>query len=361
MRRSLPWLLVGLVCLGLAAWLSRDPPAPPKAARQPPSIPLGLRAREHARLEGRRTLPLAAASPSAAPADDDDEVEAAPLRDPVLRALPDAASTVVLEANALRHSAIGSRLVECWSLESTSDLDLVRRMGVDLLEDVDRIAVSDELMVVSGHFAEARWSELLPGSRAERRGDATFLESASETHVAVWGKDLVLVSKDRAALEAAIDRLEGRAPAATRLGEEHTFGEIYGQLAPSEVADLLPESLARVRDTVVRAVSSVELHADAMHDLGLQATLRGKDTEELADLARVFGSAMALGRTTAKATGDEDLAWLLEHALVRQHKGGGFSLELALPFEALSPYLERMCEQRRALDAAMEDGATAED
>jgi hypothetical protein len=343
MRRWL-WLALALALVTLGAVLMS---ADEKMTRPPDldqvEFPTYLRTEEHARLETRRReLPL-----PKLPADADEEPEEV-TRDPLLRALPaGAGSTLVVEANAVRHSELGELLVDC--LRQSDDdpfAELQRHTGLDVLEDLDRIAVAGDTLLIAGHFAGAKWDEVFSEQRPQPYGDAGRLYcGAGEGECsAVWRDELVVTGPGRAEVQAAIDRIEGRAEVVPAIGEAETYGEIYGVLDPEELARMVPEEQRAIADTLRQVVDDVGLHVDAMSDVALVAELRGEDEAQLADLAKSVGAALALARMTAKAQGEDELADLLARTRVSPY-GNRFSLELALPKALLQQHLEEVCRR----------------
>ena len=157
---------------------------------------------------------------------------------------------------------------------------------------------------------------------------------------------MILFGPDRRAVEAAIDRLEGRAPAAPAIDETATYGEIYGVLAGAEIAALLPEEDG-LRRLFREAAGAIELHVDASGDVAIAADVAGPDAAKVRDLGRSLGAAIALARLQAKARGEAELAEVLGWARV-EPRGDRFGLELALPRDFLERTLGPACRRRRA-------------
>jgi hypothetical protein len=63
--------------------------------------------------------------------------------------------------------------------------------------------------------------------------------------------------------------------------------------------------------------------------------VQGPGSDELKDVAKSLGAALAVARFKAKADGEEELAELLELARVNPNGSGNFNLELAVPLEML--------------------------
>jgi len=341
-RRSGRWIyLAAAVALSLiAAWwasLGDPPPAPVRNVE----FPHRMRPEEAARAERRRTIhakPAAPAAGATAP------VEAP--RDPLLRALgsADGGAVVVFEANALRHSPLGERLVECFLRSGRRDLDRFREeSGIDPLEDVDRIALDGDDVLVTGSFGKARWDEA-EGTLERPYGDAGRIVSVGDLSIAVWRDEMFVFSPaGTAGLEAKIDRIEGRTPSTGSLSEADGYGDAYGRIPVESLARVLGgEQQPELADKLREAARSVELHLDASHDLAITLDVRGEASSAMKDLEGAVTAAISLGRLQAKASGDDELAELLAFAGVRRG-GGGFALDLALPLELLERHLGGIC------------------
>lgn len=359
-RRRWPWMLAAVVLFGLAAWLmSRDDPERPPSALERVELPRHMRREDHQRANARRVL---------VPAPEQGAGEEAPVRedsarpvDPVLAALPSEVKTgvVVVEANAIRHSPVGELMVECLlSRDDGAGMQRLRdELGVDPLEAVDRIAMSDEGLVISGHFEEAKWKELFSNEgRAFGREGTIYAPRAGEDpmRVAVWRNQVVVFADDDAKAELALDRIEGRGlHGAPVIDEGMTYGEIYGVLSAQQLAELLPPDQKLIADKLRDAAEHIELHVDTTRDVGVVADVRGPSGRDTRDLGKTLGAALAVGRLKAQADGDRDLAELLD--LARVVPGGeDFRLELGLPLEFLQKHLQACVDRNRERRSAMQ-------
>jgi hypothetical protein len=351
-RRARLWILgaaVLLLATALVTVLSEGRPHSP--ARAEVEFPRHLRAAEYQRMERRAVLP-----PAPLPAG---PVEPGRKRDPLLQALPTDPSkaVVVFEANALRHSRLGELFLGCLGEGEQKAIDDLRSLGIDPLKDVDRVAVMPGGMAVSGFFGKVRWGEVFDGAEAAAYGrEGTVYQrprppEGDRMAAAVWRNQLLLLGETPEAVRAALDRVEGRAPASPPIPEEATYGEVYGVLPGQALRALVPPGtgsgdLAR---RLAEVASRVELHADAMTDVAVTARVGGQDRAALEDLARALGAALAVARVEARAGGEGELAELLDHARVAR-VGEGFSLELALPAELLERWFAG-CRRRGAAPA----------
>lgn len=355
-------VLAGVLLLAAAAlmWLGQGEEALSEDPRPQVDFPRRLRKEERARMEARRTW-----VPPATP-------DAGPTRpaDPLLAALPrgKGKTAVVVEANALRHSPIGELLLECLYRDGGKQLKEIKdRTGIDPLQDLDRIAVTDEGLVLSGNFKNAKTDELLgrhartaygdsgriyePGSEGRlpdggaRRGGPTF---------ATWGDSMLVVGRERDGVRDVIDRMEGRGSQEPPvLDEKSTYGEMYGVIATATIARAFPPEQRQIAEQLVRAAGAVELHVDARGDVALVADVKGEDEAAVRDLGKSLGGALALARMKAQSEGAEDVAQLLDFARV-DPSGDTFRLEVALPLEVMKERLANCGQDAPAADAGVQ-------
>ena len=314
-------------------------------------IPRRLSAKEFERMRERQTLPeVARQSPIA-------ERPAPPPRprDPVLAALPDSPgrTTAVVEANALANSPIGELLLACARRGAKDPIEEIKESsGVDVLKDLDRVAISGKTVLLSGQFGALKW-EAASSSYGEK--GAIYLAGSSDgagrdSYLARWGDQMMLVGDSEEELKAAIDRIEGRAPKGTpAIDESSTYGEVYGVLGNDLIEEILGKEQPELARHLQEAAQSIELHVSAMGDVGLSARVEGTDSQKVTDLAKSLGAALSLARLKAQADGDQELSELLDYAKVSA-SGDHFAVELALPMAFMEKHLA-FCRQPWTPDA----------
>ena len=349
-------VLAGVLLLVAAAlmWLGQGEEALSEDARTEVEFPRRLRQEERSRMEARRTW-----VPPAAP-------DAGPARpsDPLLAALPrgKGKTAVVLEANALRHSPIGELLLACLTRDGGKQLqELKERTGIDPLQDLDRIAVTDEGLVLSGDFKNAKTDELLGRHARTAYGDSGRIyepgaggalpdggvRSGGPTF-ATWGDSMLVVGRERNGVRDVLDRVEGRGSQEPPvLDERSTYGEMYGTIATATIARAFPPDQREIAEQLVRAAGAVELHVDARGDVALVADVKGEDARAVTDLGKSLGGALALARLRAQSEGQKEIAQLLDFARVAPD-GDAFRLEVALPLEVMKERLAFCREQPEA-------------
>lgn len=348
------WLVAALIAFLIAAWLMRVPPAEKKqslADRGKVHIPTHMTPNDAERLtKRRRQITVKPAAP--------EEEPQVVNRDPVLAALPSlekGRATVVFEANAIRHSALGDKLIACFGKEGRRAMEEIRdKAGVDVLEDLDRVAVAEDLVIVSGSFEQLRLDQLEDMPPPVKYGEnAQIIQRSEFETIGVWNNELVIFGDRAEEVQQAIDRLEGRAPAASAINDGQAFGEVYGALSPEIIREMLASSpAAELGERIAQVASQIEVHADVRSDVGLVLEARGASESEMNDLAKAIGGALAMGRLAAAQEGEGDWVELLDLASVSP-SGDNFTLELALPAQVLEKYLAR-CPGARESGSSVE-------
>ena len=347
------WLLIAAGMLMAGAWLMTIDESEPVAKRKKfMAFPTALRETERTRLQKRqrpRQTPPPAPGASAAPVEP---------TDPVLRAMGIASpgdTLMVLEANALRHSFLGQSIINCMNEKGQKRIDQFKeKSGIDLLENLDRVAMGDSGMILSGHFQDAKLSELF-GDVSNNYGDQGIIfekgrgnddsQEGPAVFIGSWNQEMLMIGYSEEDIQKQIDIIEGRRTMETTpISESQTYGEAYGTLSADFVAKLLPPEMEDMADQIRQAVDKVNVHADAFEDIAISANFGGSESgTETNELARSLGGALSLALSAARIGGDEKLASLLEYARVVED-GEQFRLELALPQSVLQSHLDAICK-----------------
>mgnify|MGYP006144861259 CR=1 FL=1 len=351
--RSNRWLVLGGILLCIGAWLMSQDDETTLGESPQIEFPRYLTEKEVERLESRRMQP--AQLPEKV-LDLDDEEDVQEPRDPLLRAFGagDNTSLIVFETNAIRHSALGESFLNCLGQNAQQGLSKIRdELGINPLEDIDRMALGDETVMFSGHFENLQWGEIFD-SEPENYGDsALFFTENNNTddpdavlteRIALWNNELLILGKNREDLEQTIDTLEGRLPMnSIPLRESETYGEAYGNMSTAMLGRLIPPEAGELRDQILEIVSGVKLNSNAMSDVAISAQLSSDgNIDGLTDLGRSMGGALSMALAAARLQGDDQLAQLLEFAKITDNQGE-LALELALPEDYLKQHLDRAC------------------
>jgi hypothetical protein len=354
------WLVIALALLALIYVIAPRSEPPPSPTRPALDFPSSMRERDHARLEARRTLVPATAAGSAADGGADLALDDVVKNDPLLVALPRAETVVVLEAKALLGSPAGKLFMDC---VSEGELPTLEKDGYSM-DSLERGAFAigegedDWVMFATGSIAEQAPEALaareLTSASYGKQGQILTRPEGSSL-VATWNGEMTMVSESRAALEQAIDRLEGRArqdqPA---IEESQSYGDIYGRLSSRAVREVLKSAIP---DLSLDESLQLDFHVDGDKDVLLVLDANGAPESTL-DLGKTLGAAIAARRVQASLEDDQRLAELLDYFKVDAQLGW-FSLNAALPLafveEALAECTERAA-RRRAAKAAAEPG-----
>ncbi|AGC45126.1 hypothetical protein MYSTI_03820 [Myxococcus stipitatus DSM 14675] len=370
------WLVVAAALLALAALLMvAGQGEMPEVEALKVDFPRRMRTAERERAERRRThvMPVAEVSDSGAPA------ERPRPKDPVLAALPrgKGKTAVVIEANALRHSPVGELLLDCMMRDGGKQLQEFReKSGVDPLKDLDRLVITDEGLMLSGDFSNARFKDLMKDGVSSNYGENARVYEPSETTqgangttvkrrepsaIGTWNNQLIVMGRSPDDVKATIDRVEGRGPdEPPAISENSTYGEMYGVLSVDMISRLFPPEQAALAQRLRNVAQNVELHLDATSDVALVADIQGANADEVTDLGKSLGAAMSLARIQAQAQGEKELAQLLDFAKVKPD-GSSFTLEMAVPLSVIKERLAFCREERRAAPepSAEEESAKA--
>jgi hypothetical protein len=244
-------------------------------------------------------------------------------------------------------------MVECFTQRTRGrGLEtLQRQFGINPLQDVDRVAMWESGAIVTGNLRNFPWDKVATSHSVKGYGEHGQLYRPGQDGLVQledggtklqghtlgrWKDELLFVADTEEEAKTILDRLEGRARAEQSvLTEDMAYGELYGTLGAEEVAEFLPQDRPELRELFLKGADRVVLHMDTTSDVGLLAEVQGPGSEELKDVAKSLGAALAVARLKAKADGEEELAELLELARVNPSGTGNFGLELAVPLEML--------------------------
>ena len=328
------WLLVAVVLLGLAAFFMSRGDKPTRTKREAEvDFPRHATPEEHRRNDLRRTL-----APPPQPAQEGG-TEIIVKRDPLLVALPPdpKKSTVVFEVAGLRDSPVGKAWLDClMKREGKRGLDKIEKeLGLNPLEDIERVAVSSEpLMLMTLPTEKLKFEESGFTKRSFGKNGAIFEKPPGKEVFATWGDSLLVTGDNVKALEESIARLESDKPQTPVIPEWSQYGDMYGSISPDELAKMLGEEQKGLAEKIRSAVTRVDIHLDASEDVAFVADVEGPGADDITDLGKSFGAALSLARLQAQSEKNDKLAELLDYAAVHPH-GKRFALDVALPFELL--------------------------
>lgn len=260
--------------------------------------------------------------------------------DRLTRALssPGGAGAVIIEVNSLRHSPLVEAILACRAAQGSDDMQglalMKEELGIDIGQDVDRIALDGEVLAVSGFFSKLQLPAELGEGDAYGDGGRIFSmtdNAGKPAFMARVGDDLVMTSTDDAQLKAAIDRAEGRVEAAPSFPEGVVGGEIYGLIGPEMIKTLLGASgdpaLAGMADLLTTSALRMAVDEDAALSLDIGA----RSEKDAADIGKAISGLLAVARADARTNGETELAALLEQARIEPHADGSIAVDIAIP------------------------------
>ena len=257
-------------------------------------------------------------------------------------AMPDnGGGAVFVEVNAIRHSPIVEKILRCRSSEALTGMaEMKHELGIDPLEDLDRIALSDQVFAVSGQFDDIKLpAELGVPTRIADGADLYRVDEPGPGgpdaglvahYLALVDQSLVIMGDDEQQVRAAIERAQGRS-AAQSLRIEGSEGEVYGKVGPAFIQAMFDGAndpmAQRLREVVKGGLVRMTVDEQVALSLDVEAT----DQSTADDLARAVAGAFAAMRTEATRSGRDDVAGLLEQARVEPRSNGSFALDVAVP------------------------------
>ena len=353
-KRRWPWLVVAALLFAAAAWLMAGSEGEKTNKDKKVSLPRYMTNDERKRNADRQTMPVIAAVIA-------EGAKAPPpqIRDPVLAAMPTEikSGAVVIEANAIRNSELGNLMVECVFTGQGDVLAKMKDAGFDPLENLDRVAVADDALMLTGDFSKTDVPALMRTDSKKQFGANSELFSRSlpdggtGRQMGLWKNQVLVMGDTENDVTTVLDRLDGKGdPTAKRvLTEADQYGEMYGVLKPGPLAAGLSEENPALSKLLEDAASSIKLHADVSHDVGVVADIEGSDPTKTQDLRKALGTALTLAKLQAEAKGNKNAAEVLGFARVAQAKGdsANFHVEAGLPYEFLEKQLKKCVEDKK--------------
>ncbi len=246
---------------------------------------------------------------------------------------------VFVEANAIRHAPLMEAILRCRQDEALGGLaQMKEELGIDPLEDLDRVGFNGELFAASGFFQELKVpDEAGPG---EAYGDGARLwrvqdDDGTNVTFARVDNGLLLSSTDEAAIKRAIDRAEGRAQGSAQPPSGLGEAELYGTVPSSFLQQLAGGTKDPTAARIAELVSSTAVRMNVAHDAAISLDVATKDETSSEELEKTINGGLALLRARAEQQGEHDVAALLDQARVERAEGGGLLLDVAVPGEFL--------------------------
>jgi len=360
-----PWLVVAALLFAAGAWLMSGSETEKLKKEKKITLPRFMTHDERKRNTGRQTIPVLPlpAGPEGAPP------PPAQIRDPVLAAMPTSVKSgaVVIEANAIRNSDLGNLMIECVFTGQADTLERMKDAGFDPLNSLDRVAVADDALMLTGDFSKTDFPTLMRADHQRQFGQNSELyarrlrDGGTGQQMGVWKGQVLVLGDTEGDVTTVLDRLDGKGDQTSPrvLTQADAYGEMYGVLKPGPLAAGLAEENPALAQLLEEAASSIKLHADVSHDVGVVAEIEGSDPAKTQDLRKALGTALTLAKLQAEAKGNKSAAEVLGFARVAQARPGSanFHLEAGLPYEFLELQLRKCVDEKKKRLAAKESVA----
>ena len=283
----------------------------------------------------------------------------APPRDPLHVALPGTMkeSAFVIEASAVLASPLGEPLLACLSAQTPEMFDGLARAGIDPRRQLDRIAIVDDMVVVTGDFKGSKLDKLVPGATTESYGAHGKLlqrEDGEGDITGVWNDHVVVTGHSLEEVTQALDRLDGKGqPSAQLLPPQDAYGDVYGVMNPAMAGQLIGQSEGDVATRLKEVASRASFHMDVSDDFALVMDLEGNQPDQVAALGKAYVAALAVARVQAAARGDTGLADILGQGRAVPGTPGQTRMELALPSATIQARLKECAAHTKAASPAV--------
>lgn len=265
-------------------------------------------------------------------------------RDKLARTLssPGKDGALVIEVNAIRHSPLVEKMLACEQArkgDASSGLDALRdELGVDVTEDVDRVAFDKDVLAVSGFFKDLKLPEGLGAGEAFGNEGRIFKVKDDDGKDMVIGKvgdELLVTGFSEEQVKGAIDRAEGRAETAAPFPNDVAGGEIYGLVGAAFLQDLLGSAKDPMAQRLATVIKQSTLQVAVDDAAALSMNIDANSPEEGRDLGKALGGMISMARQEAQARGDDELVGLLDQGKVDIRDDGSVAVDVAVPGDTL--------------------------
>lgn len=216
---------------------------------------------------------------------------------------PDTTRFVMVDVRALKAAAFAPAVRACLEGEEGRDLAKLRAAGLDPLEQIDRVGGTDDVITLEGDFAgfdptllrEKFVPEERPGGVTLYHDPRHGPDSDRGERFARVGADLIVVGRTRTHLEAALDRLAGRAEPGPPPVFQREGGAVQASIKASDLLDGAPVPYA-VRRLAEEAFDALDLRAALRVQVGegvdLRATIYGAAGTDFGPAADALGAVL---------------------------------------------------------------------
>lgn len=266
---------------------------------------------------------------------------------------PKSRALLSVQVNAIQNSPLAQKIIHCREQESSQTYAQVKeKLGIDISQDIDRMAIGENVVVMSGFFSDLKIPEEFgEGEKYDENSEIYSITADSSEdpqmekdsmYLAKIDDQILLMGDSREDIEASIDRMNKPDENFTDpLEGQINASDMGGFIGPGFIKELATGStdqsdplVQQIADTVGMGSFSANVGDEVMMSADLTAGMG--DSDKAKDLAQSIAGGIAAMRLQAAKDGDKDLLEMLELARVKQVEENGelspnINLDLAIP------------------------------
>lgn len=289
-------------------------------------------------------------------ADGGDHVESVNA-DPLLVALSGPASRsghFVIEISAIRQTPVGQMIEECLTKSEKSPLKkFEKKSGKPFLDVVERIAITNEMMIFQGDFSNTTNKNLMGYGKYRTTEDenATLFHrefdfeldtnakpSVENAKGALYDNSLLMIAQRGRGMDEVLGLLNGTVPYDENVyAKDNAYGEVHGRLGVDEASKMFRDFKPFV-ELMLDDVEDIYFNLDAKKDVTFSAEIVGFESNKTSELATHLDDILSNLEDKAKLDGEDGLAQLLSYSSI-DNADNGFTTQFDLPFEFVQNYL----------------------
>ncbi|MBS2024689.1 MAG: hypothetical protein JST92_19990 [Deltaproteobacteria bacterium] len=255
---------------------------------------------------------------------------------------------MLVRVNSLFNTPLYDRFKECAPEEFKDMQEGMKRLGVDPEKDIDRVAMMEGGVAVSGFFEGKPIAETITrnwnATPTTYRGQTIYVRDGGGCLTQVG--NLILTGRPRDDQQADCESLVDRVLDPPEGNPDDVYGDLY---ARSDLERFQSGGSAVPKDQdmlqqVLDGMNGVTMRANVWNDVAVSVEGAPKDDKKLNDLVHMARGALQLAKTQV-GEDDDKLQALADLAKVSAQEGQ-LKIDLALPADDLFDRLDLPCPGR---------------